>query len=107
MSPDPVGLALRLIDDVRNASAERVLDIRMTARAWSLEPARDYRRENSFFPETEIRSETLRYACDVAGQAFAYRLGEFAIADRRARMRDRLGDKFNLRDFHEAVHGVS
>jgi uncharacterized protein (DUF885 family) len=60
-------------------------------------------RQNSFYPETEIRSETLRYGADIPGQALAYKLGDRAIMAMRERMREALGDRFDIRDFHDAV----
>jgi uncharacterized protein (DUF885 family) len=80
-----------------------VVDTGMNALGWTLEQARDYMRENAFFPETEIRSETLRYSCDLPGQAVAYKLGEHFLVAQREMMRARLGERFDLRDFHDAV----
>jgi uncharacterized protein (DUF885 family) len=60
-------------------------------------------RENSFMPETEIRSETLRYSCDIPGQSLAYKLGEDFLVQCRDEMRAALGERFDMRDFHDAV----
>jgi uncharacterized protein (DUF885 family) len=80
-----------------------VVDTGMNALGWSLEQARAYMRENSFFGEAEIRSETLRYSSDIPGQALAYKLGDRAILAMRERMRAALGDRFDIRDFHDGV----
>ena len=82
-----------------------VVDTGLNALGWSLEQARDYMRTNSFFPETEIRSETLRYGADIPGQALAYKLGDRAIMMMREKMRKRLGDAFDIREFHDIVLG--
>src|SRR3546814_7562755 len=53
-----------------------VVDTGINVMGWSLEQARDYLREHAFMPETEIRSESIRYSCDIPGQALAYKLGD-------------------------------
>lgn len=80
-----------------------VVDTGMNAMDWSLEQARDYMREHAFMPETEIRSETVRYSCDIPGQALAYKLGDTVLVETRETMRAALGDRFDIRDFHDAV----
>jgi uncharacterized protein (DUF885 family) len=80
-----------------------VVDTGMNALGWTLEEARDYMRANSFMPETEIRSESLRYSCDIPGQALAYKLGEDFLVERREEMRKTLGERFDIREFHDAV----
>lgn len=80
-----------------------VVDTGMNALGWTLEQARDYLRANSFMPENEVRSETLRYSSDIPGQALAYKLGEHFLIDRREEMRAALGERFDIRDFHDAV----
>lgn len=80
-----------------------VVDTGMNAFGWSLEQARDYMREHGFFPETEIRSETIRYSCDLPGQALAYKTGDAEIMRLREKMRARLGERFDIKDFHRAM----
>ncbi|MDT9601021.1 DUF885 domain-containing protein [Sphingosinicella rhizophila] len=80
-----------------------VVDTGMNALGWCLEQARDYMRANAFMPETEIRSESLRYSCDIPGQSLAYKLGEYYLFERREEMRAALGDSFDIRAFHDAV----
>ncbi len=80
-----------------------VVDTGMNALGWSLERARDYMRENSFMPETEILSESVRYSCDIPGQALAYKLGDTEILKMRETMRAALGNRFDIKDFHAAV----
>jgi uncharacterized protein (DUF885 family) len=82
-----------------------VVDTGMNAFDWSLEQARAYMRDNSFMPETEIQSESVRYSCDIPGQSLAYKLGDTFLMEARERMRAALGDRFDIRDFHEAVLG--
>jgi uncharacterized protein (DUF885 family) len=80
-----------------------VVDTGMNALDWSLEQARAYLREYSFMPETEIASETLRYACDIPAQALAYKLGDDFLSELREDMRAKLNERFDIRAFHDAV----
>ena len=80
-----------------------VVDTGMNVLGWTIEEARQYLRNNGFMPEAEIHSETIRYSCDMPGQALAYKLGDTFLYDARERMRTALGDRFDIRDFHDAV----
>jgi uncharacterized protein (DUF885 family) len=80
-----------------------VVDTGMNALGWSLERARDYMRENAFLSEAEIRTETVRYSCDIPGQSLAYKLGDVALMRLRTKMRDALGARFDIKRFHDAV----
>jgi uncharacterized protein (DUF885 family) len=80
-----------------------VVDTGMNALSWSLERARDYMREFSSMAESEVLTESLRYSCDIPAQALAYKLGDTEMLRLRQRMKERLGDRFDLRGFHEAV----
>jgi uncharacterized protein (DUF885 family) len=82
-----------------------VVDTGMNALGWSLEQARDYLRANSTMAETEVRSETIRYSCDIPAQSLAYKLGDTKIFEYRARMQQVLGDRFDLKEFHRLVLG--
>lgn len=82
-----------------------VVDTGLNAFGWSLDDARRYLRGRAFMPENEVHSETLRYSCDLPGQALAYKLGDTFLLAQRERMRAALGDSFDLRDFHDAVLG--
>ncbi len=80
-----------------------VVDTGMNVLGWSLEKARDYMREYSTMPEAEILTETVRYSCDIPGQSLAYKLGDTQILNLRKKMQDAQGDKFDIREFHNAV----
>ncbi|HEY3813583.1 MAG TPA: DUF885 domain-containing protein [Caulobacteraceae bacterium] len=80
-----------------------VVDTGMNAMGWSLEQARDYMRANAFMPETEILSESVRYSCDIPGQSLAYKLGDTYLLELRREMKEKLGNRFDLKAFHDAV----
>lgn len=82
-----------------------VVDTGMNVLGWSLERAREYMRKHSGMAESEVLSETLRYSCDIPGQALAYKLGDTQILGLRERMRDALGSSFDLKTFHAAILG--
>jgi uncharacterized protein (DUF885 family) len=80
-----------------------VVDTGMNVLGWPLERARDYMRTHSRLTEAELFNESLRYSCDIPGQALAYKLGDTHILALRERMRQTLGSSFKLAAFHAAV----
>lgn len=80
-----------------------VVDTGMNALGMTLEEARQFMRDNTFEAESQIASESLRYSTDMPAQALAYQMGKRAIVGMRERAREQLGDRFDLREFHEAV----
>ena len=105
MYENPLDAYGRCISDAFLTS-RLVVDTGMNAFGWSLEKARDYMRQNTFFSESEICSETLRYSSDIPAQALAYKLGDTKIFEIRARAQQELGEAFDIRDFHDAVLDV-
>ncbi len=84
-------------------SARLVADTALNQGDWSLEETREYLGTRLLESETQIATETLRYAVDIPGQALAYQLGSWKIRELRRRAQEELGDRFDLRRFHEAV----
>lgn len=85
-----------------------VVDTGMNALGWTLDDARRFLRDRHVMSESELRSETLRYSCDIPAQALAYKLGDTEMLRMRETMRSIRGERFDLRDFHRAVleHGA-
>jgi uncharacterized protein (DUF885 family) len=83
-------------------AARLVVDTGMHAQGWSREQAIEYLRQYTALPEHEIRTEVDRYLA-WPGQALSYYLGERAILEARARAETALGERFNVRAFHDAV----
>jgi uncharacterized protein (DUF885 family) len=81
-----------------------VVDTGMHAKGWSKERAIQYMTDNTALSAANIEAEVNRYISGPA-QALAYKLGELKIRELRARAEKQLGDKFDLRRFHDAVLG--
>ena len=86
-------------------TARLVLDTGMNHQSWSLEKARVYMQENTFFGELETATETLRYSTDMPAQSLAYKLGFEKMLEIRRTEEKRLGGRFDIRKFHEAMLG--
>jgi uncharacterized protein (DUF885 family) len=83
-------------------AARLVVDTGVHAEGWTREQALDYLREYTALPEREISTEVDRYIA-WPGQALSYYLGERAILEGRAHAEQALGERFNLRAFHDAL----
>jgi uncharacterized protein (DUF885 family) len=83
-------------------AARLVVDTGIHAQGWTREQAIDYLRQYTALPEREIGTEVDRYLA-WPGQALSYYLGERAILQARARAEKALGERFNIRAFHDAV----
>ena len=81
-----------------------VVDTGMHAKGWSKAQAIAFMTDNSALSAANIEAEVNRYIAD-PGQALAYKLGELKIRELRARSETKLGPKFDLRRFHDAVLG--
>jgi len=79
-----------------------VVDTGMHALGWSREQAIDFMKANTAKTENDIIVEVDRYIV-WPGQALAYKLGELKIKELRAKAKQDLGAKFDLRKFHNAV----
>lgn len=84
-------------------SARLVVDTGMNALGWSRERAIEYLMAHSMVSATEAATETLRYAADILAQALAYKMGSLRMMELRELARQRLGDRFDIREFHEWV----
>jgi uncharacterized protein (DUF885 family) len=79
-----------------------VVDTGMHLKGWSREQAIDYFKANSPKTEQDIVNEIDRYI-GTPGQALAYKVGQLKISELRERAHQRLGERFDLRDFNDAV----
>ncbi len=82
-----------------------VIDTGMNLLGWSLEEGREHMRRHTFQSETEIATETLRYSTDLNAQALAYKAGLEKLLELRGKAREKAGESFDIRDYHDAVLG--
>ena len=86
-------------------SARLVVDTGLNALGWPRERAMQFLREHTLLSDTEIATETLRYAVDIPGQALAYKVGSLRMIELRRRVERELGPRFDVRAFHEWLIG--
>lgn len=69
---------------------------------WDIEQARACFRDNSALAPLNIETELQRYI-GWPGQATAYKIGEIRLREVRTRAEAELGERFNIRRFHDAL----
>lgn len=79
-----------------------VVDTGLHAKGWSREKAIQYSLDNEAESEAGITSEIERYMAN-PGQALSYKIGQLKIRELRAKASEALGDKFDIREFHNQV----
>ncbi len=79
-----------------------VVDIGMHYFKWDRQRAIDFFAENAPKTEQDIVNEIDRYI-SMPGQALAYKIGELKMQELRTKATRELGDKFDLREFHDIV----
>jgi uncharacterized protein (DUF885 family) len=107
-----VGLAENPYDELGILQSELfranrlVVDTGMHYKRWTREEAMEYMKSVTGMSDTEVRVEIERYIV-WPGQALSYKVGMIKILELRERAMEKLGEKFNIKDFHSAVldHG--
>ncbi len=79
-----------------------VVDTGLHAKGWSRQQAIDTMAANSALTLHNITAEVDRYI-SWPGQALGYKIGELKIRELRSDAEARLGEAFDLREFHEVV----
>ena len=79
-----------------------VVDTGIHHKRWTREEAIDYMKTNTGMAESDVVSEIERYIV-LPGQATAYKVGMMKILELRQKAMDSLGDRFDIREFHDVV----
>ncbi|MEO5617500.1 MAG: DUF885 domain-containing protein [Candidatus Eisenbacteria bacterium] len=79
-----------------------VVDTGIHRKRWTRQQAIDYMLANTGMDTAGVVTEIERYIV-IPGQACAYKVGQLQILALRRRAMDRLGDRFDLKDFHDVV----
>lgn len=79
-----------------------VADTGIHWKGWSLEQAKACFTDNTALAPLNIDVELARYV-GWPGQALAYKVGQLKILELRENAKSKLGDRFDLRRFHDAV----
>jgi uncharacterized protein (DUF885 family) len=98
---DPYQYYGRLSDELLRAM-RLVMDTGLHAKGWSREKAIAYMLQNSSMAESDVIAEVERYMA-IPGQAVSYKIGQLRISKIRNKAQIILGDKFDVREFHNQV----
>lgn len=90
------------LDDEMLRAMRLVVDTGLHSKQWTREQAIKYMLDNSSMGETAATSEVERYIA-IPTQALAYKIGALTIQRLKAEAQASLGDKFDVRDFHDQV----
>lgn len=100
---DPYSEYGRLMSEMWRA-IRLVVDTGLHAKGWTESQAVEYFQQNASIPEAAIRSEVRRYLI-MPGQATAYKVGMIKMQQLRAKAEAELGDRFDIRGFHDTILG--
>jgi uncharacterized protein (DUF885 family) len=93
----------RLVNEIWRA-IRLVVDTGLHAKGWTEADAIKYFSENSSIAEGAIIAEVQRYMV-MPGQATSYKIGMIKIQELRQKAEDELGDKFDIKGFHDTILG--
>jgi uncharacterized protein (DUF885 family) len=98
---DPYGDLGRLQAEIFRA-VRLVVDAGIHYKRWTRAQAIDYMVKNTGMTKSEVVSEIERYIV-IPGQACAYKIGQLKILELRAKAKKALGDKFDIKKFHNVI----
>ncbi|MDO9039415.1 MAG: DUF885 family protein, partial [Lutibacter sp.] len=81
-----------------------VVDTGIHDKNWTRAQAVDYLKSNTALSVHEVNTEIDRYI-SWPGQALSYKIGELKIRELRKKAEEALGNKFDIREFHEIILG--
>lgn len=79
-----------------------VVDTGLHAKQWSRQDVLDFMYANSAVKEARAVAEAERFMA-IPGQALAYKIGQLKIREIRDNAEERLGDRFDVKDFHTQI----
>ena len=98
---DPYSDFGRLQDEMLRA-IRLVVDTGLHSKKWTRQQVVDFFHAHSTIDEVEVQSETDRYMI-APGQGLAYKLGQLKILELRENAKKALGERFDVREFHDVV----
>ena len=98
---DPYPRFGQLSDEMLRAM-RLVVDTGLHAKGWTRDQAIKYMLDNSDMGKTDATAEVERYIA-IPSQALAYKIGALTIQRLRKKAETTLGDKFDIREFHDEV----
>jgi uncharacterized protein (DUF885 family) len=98
---DPYSDYGRLEGDIWRA-IRLVVDTGVHSQHWTREQMAQYFHDHSAINETDVQAEVDRYIA-WPSQALAYKIGQLKIMELRDKAKSALGDKFDIRAFHDQV----
>jgi uncharacterized protein (DUF885 family) len=98
---DPYG-ELGYLDSELFRAVRLVVDTGIHHKKWTREQAIEYMEAHTASARESVVSEIERYIV-MPGQACAYKIGEIKMVELRDKAKKALGDKFDLRKFHDVV----
>jgi uncharacterized protein (DUF885 family) len=109
---ETLGYEMRLFDDPYQRfgtlsdemlrAMRLVVDTGIHSKGWTREQAIDYMLANSDMGKTDATAEVERYIA-IPSQALAYKIGALTIQRLKAKAKAALGEKFDVREFHNQV----
>ena len=100
---DPYNDYGRLQDEMLRA-IRLVVDTGLHSKKWTRQQVVDFFHAHTAEDEVEVQNETDRYIV-WPGQALGYKIGQLKITELRERAKKELGDRFDIRGFHDEVLG--
>jgi uncharacterized protein (DUF885 family) len=91
----------RLEGDIWRA-VRLVVDTGVHSKHWTRQQMVDYFHDHSAVPEIDVQAEVDRYIAWPA-QALGYKIGQLKFIELRGKAQQALGDKFDIRAFHDQV----
>lgn len=83
-------------------SVRLMVDTGIHFKKWTREYAIEYMKGFGCIPDEYVPTEVDRYIVS-PGQASSYKIGEIKIIELREKARAELGEKFNIKDFHNVI----